>query len=127
MQQQQVPLRPRKQQPKQPKQKQPNPPIQQPEAPNPLIAQDTGESVMLQNPICVLKKGQPSENSRRRKTLLEQREDSAKKKAKTEEKKKETKPRGKPGPKKKIDICSYYKEDSHNTQVCEQLKLVMVV
>ncbi|KAE8769785.1 Protein FAR1-RELATED SEQUENCE 5 [Hordeum vulgare] len=116
MQQQHVPHQPRKQQPKQPKTT-----IEQPEAPNPPVEQDNGESVMLQNPTRVPKKGRPLEKSRRRKTLLEQREDAPKKKAKTEEKKKEVKPRGKPGPKKKKYICSYCKEDGHSAQVCEQL------
>lgn len=77
---------------------------------------------MLLNPMHVPKKGWPTERSKRRKTLLKQREDAHKNKAKKEEKKK---PRGKPGPKKKTDVCSYCNEDDHSVKTCEYLKAAM--
>ncbi|XP_020173459.1 protein FAR1-RELATED SEQUENCE 9-like [Aegilops tauschii subsp. strangulata] len=126
-QQQQTPLESKQQQPKHPRKKQLDCPTQQQQAATTHVEHDTGEVPMLQNPARVPKKGQPTEKSKRRKTLLEQREDAQKKKAKTDKKKKETKPKRKPGPKKKTDIFSYCKEDDHSVVTCELLKAAMAV
>ena len=88
------------------------------------VPQQMGDN-MLQNPKCVPKKGRPTEKSKRRKTLLEQREDENKKKTKKEDKKKEPKPKGKQAPKKKPNICSYCSSDGHDVHECKYMKAAM--
>ncbi|XP_048567040.1 protein FAR1-RELATED SEQUENCE 9-like [Triticum urartu] len=98
---------------------------QQQQTPEPTTAPQPDGDAMLQNPARVPKKGRPTEKSKRRKTLLEQREDAHKNKAKKDEKK-QTKPRGKPG-KKKAPPCSYCNEEGHGVQTCQYLKAAMGV
>ncbi|XP_044432036.1 protein FAR1-RELATED SEQUENCE 9-like [Triticum aestivum] len=99
---------------------------QQQQTPEPTTVPQPDGDAMLQNPACVPKKGRPTEKSKRRKTLLEQREDAHKNKAKKDEKK-QTKPRGKLGPKKKAPPCSYCNEEGHGFQTCQYLKAAMGV
>ena len=80
---------------------------------------------MLQNPKRVPKKGRPTEKSKRRKTLLEQREDDHKKKTKKEANKKEPKARAKKATNKKPNICSYCSADDHVVADCKYIKAAM--
>ncbi|KAM3296897.1 hypothetical protein ACQJBY_038982 [Aegilops geniculata] len=99
---------------------------QQQQNPEPTTVPQPDGDAMFRNHTRVPKKGRPSEKSKRRKTLLEQREDAHKNKAKKDEKK-QTKPRGKPGPKKKSPPCSYCNEEGHGVQTCQYLKAAMGV
>jgi hypothetical protein len=73
---------------------------------------------MLQNPARVKPKGRPSEKSKRKKPLLEQREEKAKKNKGNKD--------GVKAPKKgKVSKCSYCHEPGHNVQTCEWLKAAM--